>query len=258
MCRAGNSVSSRYKHLEGDEDSLAIWFGHMKNDQEGDRQLDPQHIFANPMEPDICPILSLAIYSAVVGLSKTSLLFPGQNQYDRYSRILKGVMDISSVAEEMDIAGRVPSDYGSHSARKGSSTYVSGCYTGGPSSASVCLRAGWNLPGVQDTYVRYEAAGDGVVGRFIAGLPYETPDFAILPPFFDSVDDNACTFMLASLVHHSEHLKQTLSQDHLLFSTSLFGDTTLLSELTTKEYADVGKQETLFEQVEYLRILEWL
>ncbi|KAG6943740.1 hypothetical protein JG687_00018270 [Phytophthora cactorum] len=63
------------------------------------------------MEPDICPILSLAIYFAVVGFSKTAL-------------------------------------------------------------------------------VRYEAAGDRVVGRFVAGLPYETPDFAILPPFFDTVDDN--------------------------------------------------------------------
>ncbi|KAF1779914.1 hypothetical protein GQ600_4634 [Phytophthora cactorum] len=143
-----------------------FWFGHMKNDQEGDRQRDPRHIFANPMEPDMCPILSLAIYFAVVGFN-----------------------------------------YGSYSARKGSSTYMSGCCTGGPSSASVCLRAGWNLPGVQDTYVRYEAAGDRVVGRFVAGLPYETPDFAILPSFFNTMDGNV---------------------------TSLFRDTTLLSELKPK------------------------
>ncbi|KAF1788819.1 hypothetical protein GQ600_13623 [Phytophthora cactorum] len=61
--------------------------------------------------------------------------------------------------------------------------------------------------------------------------------------------------MLASLVHHSEHLN---ANDHLLFSTSLFRDTTLLSELKPKVYAVVGKQETLFEQVEYLRILVWL
>ncbi|KAG6948382.1 hypothetical protein JG688_00015118 [Phytophthora aleatoria] len=50
-------------------------------------------------------------------------------------------------------------------------------------------------------------AADRVVGRFVAGLPYETPDFAILPPFFDTVDDNV---------------------------TSLFRDTTLLSELKPK------------------------
>ncbi|KAF1777869.1 Integrase-like, catalytic domain [Phytophthora cactorum] len=44
MCRAGNSVSIRYEHLEWDEDSLAIWSGHMKNDQEGDRQRASAHI----------------------------------------------------------------------------------------------------------------------------------------------------------------------------------------------------------------------
>eukprot|EP00644_Phytophthora_capsici_P001969 jgi/Phyca11/128236/e_gw1.74.227.1 len=32
MCRAGNSISIRYEHIEWDEDALAIWFRHMKND----------------------------------------------------------------------------------------------------------------------------------------------------------------------------------------------------------------------------------
>ncbi|KAF1788480.1 hypothetical protein GQ600_21790 [Phytophthora cactorum] len=86
----------------------------------------------------------------------------------------------------MEIAGRLPSDYGSHLARKGFSTYVSGCCTGGPSSASVCLRAGWNLPGVCSLRSSRRSSGR----RFVAGLPYETPDFAILPPVFDTVDDN--------------------------------------------------------------------
>ncbi|KAG6952574.1 hypothetical protein JG687_00012925 [Phytophthora cactorum] len=47
----------------------------MKNDQEGDRQRDPQHIFANPMEPDICLILSVAIYFAVVGFSDHNVVY---------------------------------------------------------------------------------------------------------------------------------------------------------------------------------------
>ncbi|KAF1791912.1 hypothetical protein GQ600_1675 [Phytophthora cactorum] len=228
MCHTGNSVSIRYEHLEWDEDSLAVWFGHMKNDQEGDRQCDPRHIFANPMEPDICPILSLAIYFAVVGFSKTSLLFPGQNQYDRYSRILKSVMDISSAAEEMEIAGRVPSDYGSHSARKG--------------LVGICLECKTRM---FDT----EAAGDRVVGRFVAGLPYETPDFAILPPFFDTVDDNVWNGISICYPNAPERFNIYMhvhagftgtshgaleANDHLLFSTSLFRDTTLLSELKPK------------------------
>eukprot|EP00644_Phytophthora_capsici_P001968 jgi/Phyca11/128273/e_gw1.74.228.1 len=115
----------------------------MKNDEEGERQRDPRHVYANPMEPDICPILSLAIYFSVIGFNKMSLLFSGSNQYDRYSKILKKAMQLPLVAQELRISGREASDYGSHSARKGASTYVSGCCTGGPSSASVCLRAGW-------------------------------------------------------------------------------------------------------------------
>ncbi|KAF4139349.1 hypothetical protein GN958_ATG11250 [Phytophthora infestans] len=78
-----------------------------------------------------------------------------------------------SMAHELDISGRQLADYSFHTACKGSSTYVSECTKGGSSSASVCLRAGWNLSGVQDTYVRYEAAEVRVVDRFVAGLPNE-------------------------------------------------------------------------------------
>jgi hypothetical protein len=80
-------------------------------------------------------------------------------------------------------SGVKASDFGSHSARKGSATHVSSCSSAGPSAASICIRAGWSLPGVQNTYIRYEAAGDMTVGRFVAGLPFESPSFAILPPF---------------------------------------------------------------------------
>jgi hypothetical protein len=31
----------------------------MKNDQSGERPRDPRHIYANPLMPEVCPILSL-------------------------------------------------------------------------------------------------------------------------------------------------------------------------------------------------------
>ncbi|EGZ07135.1 hypothetical protein PHYSODRAFT_382146, partial [Phytophthora sojae] len=80
--------------------------------------------------------------------------------------------------------GLVPSDIGTHSARKGSATFVSSCSNGGPSAAAICIRAGWKLLGVQDTYTRYESAGDCIVGRYVTGLPFDDTGFAILPPFF--------------------------------------------------------------------------
>ncbi|OWY98708.1 hypothetical protein PHMEG_00030463 [Phytophthora megakarya] len=44
------------------------------------------------------------------------------------------------------------------------------------------------MPEAQDTYARYEGACYRVVGRFVAGLPYETSVFAGLPPFFKNLD----------------------------------------------------------------------
>ncbi|ETN18946.1 hypothetical protein PPTG_04389 [Phytophthora nicotianae INRA-310] len=85
LCKAmpDNSVSIRYEHLEWDEDSLAIWFGHMKNDQEGDRQRDPRHLYANPMQPDIYPIYHLQFTLQYSDLAGARYCFPvGTNTTD--------------------------------------------------------------------------------------------------------------------------------------------------------------------------------
>jgi hypothetical protein len=249
MCRAGNGESIHFGHLSWHEDALAIQFGHMKNDQEGERPKDPRHVYANPKSPEICPILALGVYFAVLGFSDSCRLFPGSKQYDRYSKALKRLLEYPTIMLEMQKRGLKSSDIGSHSARKGSATYVSSCSSSGPSSSSICLRAGWSLPGVQDTYVRYEGAGDQVVGRFVTGLPFESPDFALSPPFWPSsvalvshaVQEcfplcppqlvKICEFCLASIVYHSEYLSNTLPNDHLLFQTTLFRNPDLLCDL---------------------------
>jgi hypothetical protein len=74
--------------------------------------------------------------------------------------------------------------------RKGSATYCASGSTACPSSTSIHLRAGWALGGVQDTYLRYEAAGDMYVGRTVSGLPFNSVHFATLPPFFITRDQN--------------------------------------------------------------------
>jgi hypothetical protein len=71
--------------MEWTEDSMAIYFAHMKNDQFGDRPKDPRHIYANPVMPEICPILGLGIYWLVYDFDAADRkLFPGQNQYERF------------------------------------------------------------------------------------------------------------------------------------------------------------------------------
>ncbi|KAF1778740.1 hypothetical protein GQ600_27470 [Phytophthora cactorum] len=145
MCRAGNTASIHSGHISWEEDSLDIRFGHAKNDQDGTRP---------------------PIYVAVFGLGN-SKLFPWGNQYDRFAKILRRLMEEPNMTNLLLTEGLKPSDI------EGSATCVSSCSNGGPSAAAICIRAGWTLPGVQDTYIRYEAAGDRIVGRYVAGLPFE-------------------------------------------------------------------------------------
>ena len=89
-------------------------------------------------------------------------------------------------------------DIGVHSLRKGAASYVSSGSTCSPPQVATNIRAGWSMGIIQDTYLRYEAAGDQYVGRVVSGLPLSSPKFAVLPCQVDcSVDE--CEEMLSSL-----------------------------------------------------------
>jgi virulence-associated protein VapD len=150
---------------------------------------------------------------------------------------------------ELQRRGIEPDSIGTHSMRKGSATYCSSGSTSCPSSTSIHLRAGWSLGGVQNTYLRYESAGDMFVGRTAAGLPSETEQFGVLPPHFE----NSCQavqsgirtcfpglpdhltyvaeFALASIVFHHDFLISNLSEGHRFLSSPIFRDLTLLNRL---------------------------
>ena len=167
MCRSANAVSLCLPHLEWQEDALGIYFAHMKNDQSGTRPRDARHVYANPIRPEICPILSLGIYFLChPTIFQQRRLFPGGSQYDRYGVILKQLFepqsssgadgDIDSVADGEHQSSEDSSvDIGSHSFRKGAATYSSSGSTACPSSAAIHLRAGWSMGGVQNTYLRF-------------------------------------------------------------------------------------------------------
>lgn len=57
MSRVGNAVANCKNHLYWKDDSLIIYFAHEKTDQTQDKPGDPRHIYANPFQPSICPIL---------------------------------------------------------------------------------------------------------------------------------------------------------------------------------------------------------
>lgn len=153
MCRVGNGVGICLEHMEWVEDSLVIYFAHMKNDQTGDKMRFPRHVYANPLMPEICPILALGIYLLCLGPIDTAelLLFPGRNQYERYYNILKRTL--TSNAEELKALGKTPENLASHSARKGAATFCSSGTTAPPSKAAIHIRGGWHQEGQDDTYL---------------------------------------------------------------------------------------------------------
>jgi hypothetical protein len=90
MCRASNCDDVLWQHVEWRGDALVIYFARSKTDQGGDKAKYPRHIYANPPQPQLCPILSLGIYMASYGVDvvQENRLFPGRNQYDRCVREL--------------------------------------------------------------------------------------------------------------------------------------------------------------------------
>lgn len=250
MCRSANAFTIKYEHMEWTEDALCVYFAHMKNDQTGERPRDPRHIYPNPLMPEICPVLSLGIFWLTYAFDQNNQsLYPGNNQYDRFRKILKKVGDLEEVQFELERHGVDSNDLGTHSMRKGAATYCSSGSTAGPSSSSIHLRAGWAMGGVQDTYLRYESAGDMYVGRVVSGLPLDKPEFAVVGPRFEGesamvlgqvkrvfgnvprsligIAQNA----LACLVYHHDFLLEILPSNHPVRQSVLITHRSILETL---------------------------
>jgi hypothetical protein len=98
-CRVNNMTIVRLQDITWANcfDCFHINFAHSKTDQYGDESQYPRHIFANPSDPIVCPVLSLAMYfsSCFSGTtySENSPLFPGSKQEHRFSRLLQRVLE---------------------------------------------------------------------------------------------------------------------------------------------------------------------
>jgi len=240
MSRVENAVSICKSHMQWDEDCLLIFFAHEKTDQTESKPGDPRHIYANPFQPAICPILSLGIYFLVcdITVSETQKVFDGQNQYCRFHKSLKAMLS------DENLLGHSVGTFGTHSIRKGSATYTSsGCTTCPPFSA-VANRAGWTMPGVASSYIQYESAGDQYVGRTVCGLNPADSSFAVLPPRFRQDYDaepllnklfadyggatpemrKVLKMTTASVIYHMEWIRNNLPSDHPIFLSALFRD----------------------------------
>ena len=187
MARADNVVSANVSHVEWHGDSLVFYFAKMKGAQEGECVLKPWHVYGNPLEPEICPLLAFSKYvlthPGVLESNGNNSLFPGNDQYRRFMGIFSKLLKDN--AEDFKELGYEPNDLGSHSTRKGSETLVDSGSTVSPPLSAICLCAGWSMGSVKERYIHYEAAGDQFVGRTVCGLNCLNSQFAISPCYFD-------------------------------------------------------------------------
>ena len=83
------------------------------------------------------------------------------------------------------------SDIGTHSSRKGS---VMHCITGSTvplTIVSICLRSGWIMGPMKETYIHYKKTGDQYVSRVVIRLDVNSIELAVSPLYFkfSEVDD---------------------------------------------------------------------
>ena len=193
-CRTNNTSNIKFNDIVWSTsfDSFYILFRHSKTDQRGDDSKYPRHIFANPNNPVVCPVLSLCMYFTCCfsngAVDQLGYLFPGKTQERRFSRLLTSTLK-DHEEEVNNTYGFQLCRLGPHSFRKGAATFLTSV-PGGPPGAAASLRGGWSMGGVKDRYWQYMEAGDHFVGRCLALLPIMSPSFASSPPYF-SFDNEA-------------------------------------------------------------------
>ncbi len=244
IARCNSVATLLFRHISWENDAMIVVFPSHKGDQEG-RSALPKHVFANPENPDMCPLLALAIFVFTIGHrregSRPALFTTNDDEGAVESRFTKYLRSIIGDNEQalLDFGLEIK-DLGTHSFRKGTATYLSGM-PGGPTAIAIYLRAGWSLGNVQQRYILSGDGGDQVCGRAASGLKITDPAFASLPPHFNlregpvlSVDEwdailpgystfypnnfkPVLNYLLASLVYHQDYLAAHLTPGHPLF-----------------------------------------
>lgn len=74
--------------------------------------------------------------------------------------------------KRLDDLGIPYDEISTHSYRKGAASYTASGSTAAPPIIAICLRAGWKLGGVLNTYLSLENAGDRFVGRRSSHAPH--------------------------------------------------------------------------------------
>ena len=246
----------------GTSDSIKFKFDETKADKTGEF-VQEKNCYANPLNGYLCYFLALACWISLNAerLEATEHLFiiAGSQFGSASQRYCTQLAEL--VAKHFETAKhhlRV-SHFNAHGIRKGSGTHASSATTAPPSFVAVAACGEWSIGKILDVYFKFAMAGDQYLGRLLALLNPEKPDFAILPPHWkdpthpsiqkgikvafrnvllehgqSSHDPTGLlSLLLASMVHHSEWMLKICAQypDHPFHSIALLSDSELLAEL---------------------------
>ena len=264
------SVSSLlFEHISWQGDALKIVFPTPKTDPDSTK-FSPKHVYANPLCPHICPILSFAIFFFTLGMRRigSRCVVFGDNVKgveDRFGTWLSNFVGEDTMRAAFRDFGVEKTEVGTHSFRKGVATFLSGMVSG-PSPIAIYLRAGWSLGPVQGRYIMEGQGGDQLCGRAASGLTLTSTEFASLPPHFDTRDGSILTvaewenivpgyidyfpsdfrpvisYLLASLIHHKQWLMCTLPEEHPLFLSTVW-ISGVMEKLAPKVLCGNGRNE---------------
>ena len=168
MSRSDSVDTIMLQHIGWAEDALIIEEQGHNGDQTGSDKFGS--IYANPNVPEICPILPLSVLMLCYPNRPSNgrqQLFSGINSKDRFGQILRKMLGSLSY-HQLQILGCESQDIGSHSLRKGSSTYSLG-QINGPNPVSVFLRMGQSLGNLKDRYIYAAEGADQLCGRMVVG-----------------------------------------------------------------------------------------
>lgn len=225
----------RFQWMSWADDCLLVKIPTTKSDQTGALSYF-KRLYANALNPSVCPILALAIevFARNESVADPDRVFPGilphLNHNFRFKKFLKTTFGLTGLGFD---TCRITL----HSPKRSGIMTVSDCEVIQWHSAE--LRADHKC-GITSSYQTSPAPQqDGIMGRVLSCLPFGESDFNVAPPHFDANDiasvslssmitnfqsystefQGVIPFLFASLVYHWEWIEENMPQSHPILTS---------------------------------------
>ena len=259
MARTINIDNIGFRNVKKSGDCCQVKYDYSKSDQTGENCTN-KNLFAKPLNPQVCFFVALgcqiALNSKSLETKETFFLGKDANVGSASKSFCERLQRMVEFYE-LEIGEYIrTSRCNAHGVRKGGATHAVSCTTVPPPLVSIALRGEWSMGKVFDVYFKFGSVGDRYLGRVMAGLNPNDPEFGVLPPHFKvplnhpliekawkmtfgdlgtihSGSVGMLSSCLASMIFHSDMLQDAIvsKPGHELSALYLFQDQSLLAEL---------------------------